>query len=63
MKTSEAKENFAHNHFHNILKLFEVLPIFFSSQVKRYAIITYKHSRHNLPHEMLNNLRLKILEN
>ena len=26
MKTQKAKENFADNHFHNILRLFDVLP-------------------------------------
>ena len=26
MKTLKAKENFADNHFHNILRLFDVLP-------------------------------------
>ena len=32
-----------------------------SPQVKRCAIITCKHGIHRLPHELLNNLRLKIL--
>ena len=26
MKTQKAKENFAGNHFHNLLRLFDVLP-------------------------------------
>ena len=33
--------------------------IFLSPQVKRLAIITYKHGIYELPHELLNNLRLK----
>ena len=37
--------------------------IFFSPQVKRCAIITYKHSIYELRHELLNDLRLKILGN
>ena len=32
--------------------------ILFSSQLKRYAIITYKHSIYNLPHKFQNNLQL-----
>ena len=47
------------NHFDNILILFDFLPIFFSPQVKRSAIITYKHSIYELP----NNLRIRILGN
>ena len=31
--------------------------IFFSPQVKRCAIITYKHGIYELPHELPNNLR------
>ena len=37
--------------------------IFFSSQVKRLAITTYKHGIHGLPHELLNDLSLRILGN
>ena len=33
-----------YNHFHNILKLFDVLPNF-SPQVKRCGIITYKRDQ------------------
>ena len=32
--------------------------IFLSPQVKRWAIITYKHSIYELPHELPNDLRL-----
>ena len=37
--------------------------IFFSPQVKRCAIITYKHGIYELPHKLPNNLRLRILGN
>ena len=57
---TNAKENFADNNFHNILKLFDV---FLSPQVKRCAVITYKHGIYELPHELLNDLRLRILGN
>ena len=35
--------------------------IFLSPQVKRCAIITYKHGIYKLPHELPNDLRLKDL--
>ena len=37
--------------------------IFLSTQVKRWAIITYKHGIYELPHELPKNLRLEILGN
>ena len=37
--------------------------IFLSPQVKQCAIITYKHGIYELPHELPNNLRLRILGN
>ena len=37
--------------------------IFLSPQGKRCAIIRYKHGICELPHEIPNDLRLKILEN
>ena len=37
--------------------------IFLSPQVKRWAIITYKHGIYKLPHEFVNDLRLRILGN
>ena len=40
------------------MKFFE---IFHSPQVKRWAIITYKHGIYELPHELPNDLRLSIL--
>ena len=35
----------------------------FSPQVKRCAIITYKHDIYELPHELPNDLRHRILGN
>ena len=35
--------------------------IFFSPQVKRSMIITYKHGVYELPHELPNDLGLRIL--
>ena len=37
--------------------------IFFSSQVKRRVIISCKHGIYELPHELVNDLRLRILGN
>ena len=37
--------------------------IFVSPQVKRWAIITYKHGVYELPHELRNDFRLRILGN
>ena len=37
--------------------------IFLLPQVKRYAIVTYKHGIYKLPHELPNDLRYKILGN
>ena len=36
--------------------------LFLSPQVKRWAIITYKHGIYELPHELANHLRLTILK-
>ena len=60
-----------YNQFHNILRLLDILPNFpkfryftkVSPQVKRCAIITYKHDIYELPHEFQNKLRLRILGN
>ena len=35
--------------------------IFLSPEVKRRAIITYKHSVYEVPNELPNDLRLRIL--
>ena len=37
--------------------------IFLSPQVKRWAIITYKHGIYELPHKLPNDLRLRKLGN
>ena len=37
--------------------------IFLSPQVKPWAITTYKHGIYELPHELPNDLRVRILEN
>ena len=37
--------------------------IFILPQVKRYVIITYKHGMYELPQELSNDLRLRILGN
>ena len=37
--------------------------IFLSPQVKRWAIITYKHGIYELPHELPNDARPRILDN
>ena len=52
-----------YNHFHNILRLSDVLPIFVLPKVKQCAIVTYKHGIYEMPHKLLNDLRLRILGN
>ena len=42
---------------------FMFYQIFFSPQVNRWAIITYKHAIYDLPNELPNDLRLRIFEN
>ena len=37
--------------------------IFLSPQVKRWAIVTYKHGIYELPHKLPNDLRLRKLGN
>ena len=37
--------------------------ILLSPQVKRWAIITYEHGIYELPHELPNDLKLRILGN
>ena len=46
--------------FRDIL-LFE--QIFLSPQVKRSVVISNKHDMYELPHELLNNISLRILGN
>ena len=52
-----------HNQFHNILRHLMLYQIFLSPQVKRCAIINYKHGIYELPHEFPNDLGLRILGN
>ena len=52
-----------YNNFHNSLRLFDVYQIFLSPQVKRCVIIIYKHGIYELPHELPNDVRLRILGN
>ena len=56
------KVNTTYNQFHNIWRLFDVLQIFLS-QVKRCAIIIYKHGIYELSHELPTNSRLTLLRN
>ena len=37
--------------------------VFLSLQIKQFAIITYGHAIYELPHELPNDLRLRILGN
>ena len=53
----------AYNHFHNILRLFDDLPNFPFTTSETMGDITYKYSIYELPHELSNDLRLRILEN
>ena len=56
-KSIKSKRKFS-NHFHDILRLFDVLSNFpFTKKVKRCAIITYKHGMCELPHELPKHLR------
>ena len=49
------------NHFHNILRPFDVLPNFLFTTSETWYISTYKHDMYDLSHELQNNLRLKVL--
>ena len=53
----------SYNQFHNILRLFHVYQIFLSLKVERSTIITCTHGIYELPHELPNNLKLRILGN
>ena len=48
---------------HNILRLFDILPNFPFTTSERILIISIKYGIHELPHELLNALRLRILGN
>ena len=47
------------NHLHNIWRLFDVLTTFL---FPRCAIITYNNGIYELPRDLPNDLRLRILE-
>ena len=50
-----------YNYFHNILRVFDVLPNFLSPPVRRCKVINSKHGIYELSHELPNNLRFRIL--
>ena len=50
--------DFDYNDGHNILKIFDTIPIFFPPQVKRSVIVSSKHGVYELPQELPNDLRL-----
>ena len=47
-----------YNHFHNILRLFDVLPNFLFTTSETMRDYHHKHDIYELPHELLNDLRL-----
>ena len=59
----KTKGNIPDKKFQNIMRLLDNLKNCLSPQVKRCAIITYKHEIYELPHDLPNNLRLRILGN
>ena len=52
-----------YNHFHKILKTLIFCQIFFSLQEKRNAIISYKRAIQELPNELPNDFRFRVLGN
>ena len=46
--------------FREFLMFYQILH---SPQVKRWVMITYKHGIYELPHELPNDLKFRILEN
>ena len=52
---------FTYGHCHNILRLFDILPNFPFTTSE--TIITNTDGMYKLPHELLNDLRLRILGN
>ena len=63
MQHKMQKKKFSDNLGHNILRFLMFYQIFLSPQVKRCTIIAYKHGIYELSHELLNDLRLRILGN
>ena len=60
-KRSNAKQNLAINHGHNILRLPMFGKTFLSPQVKRSLITNNKHIIYQLPYKLPNDLRLRVL--
>ena len=56
-KKINSKGYFEDTQFENILRLFDISPIFPSPQVKRWEIISFKHGKYELPHELLKYFR------
>ena len=52
-----------YNHFHNILRLFDVLPNFPFTTSEMMSNYYLQHGIYKLPHKLPNNLRLWILGN
>ena len=52
----------SYNHFHNILRLFDVLPNFPFTTSETMRCITTKHGLHELRHELPNDLRVRSKE-
>ena len=52
-----------YNHFHNTLKILMFCQDFFSLQVKQSAIIFYKYAIYDLPNDLPNDFRFRVLEN
>ena len=61
-RLEKKKRNFADNNFDNILRLFDVLINFHQPQYKQCTNITCKHGIYELPQDLANDLRLKILK-
>ena len=62
IQKSKFKTKFGtYNQFHNILRILDILPNFPFTTSE--TIITYKHGAYELPHELPNDLRLRILGN
>ena len=60
-KNIKSKRKFCSLRIFSDLLMFH--QIFLSPQVKQCTIITYKRGIHELPHELPNDLRLRILGN
>ena len=50
-----------YNHFHNSLRLFDVAPKFSFTTSETMRDYYYEHGIYELPRELLNHLRLRVL--